>query len=194
MVFQERTYSVLIVTASDSFTNSVMPLLPVTDYWPVTTARSVGEARRRIAETDFDIVLINAPLPDDFGMRLAIDICTNSGAGVLLMVKNDLFNDIYAKVVSYGVITLSKPTNLQMVAQNLRILCATRERMRQMQARQATVEEKIEEIHLVNRAKWLLIECLSMTEPEAHRYIEKQSMDERISKREVAENIIKTYK
>ena len=194
MVFQERTYSVLIVTASDSFTNSVMPLLPVTDYWPVTTARSVGEARRRIAETDFDIVLINAPLPDDFGMRLAIDICTNSGAGVLLMVKNDLFNDIYAKVTSYGVITLSKPTNLQMVAQNLRILCATRERLRQMEAKQATVEEKIEEMRLINRAKWLLIECLGMTEPEAHRYIEKQSMDERISKREVAESIIKTYK
>ena len=194
MVFQERTYSVLIVTASDSFTNSVMPLLPVTDYWPVTTARSVGEARRRIAETDFDIVLINGPLPDDFGMRLAIDICTNSGAGVLLMVKNDLFNDIYAKVTSYGVITLSKPTNLQMVAQNLRILCATRERLRQMEAKQATVEEKIEEMRLINRAKWLLIECLGMTEPEAHRYIEKQSMDERISKREVAESIIKTYK
>ena len=194
MVFQERTYSVLLVTASDNFVNSIMPLLPVTDYWPVTTVRSVSEARRKSVETDFDIVLINAPLPDDFGMRLAIDICTNSGAGVLLMVKSDLFNDIYAKVVSYGVITLSKPTNLQMVAQNLRILCATRERMRQMQARQATVEEKIEEIRLVNRAKWLLIECLSMTEPEAHRYIEKQSMDERISKREVAEDIIKTYK
>ena len=194
MVFQERTYSVLIVTASDTFANSVMPLLPMTDYWPVTTVHSVSEARRRVVDTEFDIVLINAPLPDDFGMRLAIDICTNSGAGVLLLVKNDLFNDIYAKVVGYGVITLSKPTNLQMVAQNLRILCATRERMRQMEAKQATVEEKIEEMRLVNRAKWLLIECLGMTEPEAHRYIEKQSMDERISKREVAENIIKTYK
>ena len=194
MVFQERTYSVLIVTASDTFANSVMPLLPMTDYWPVTIVHSISEARRRVVDTEFDIVLINAPLPDDFGMRLAIDICTNSGAGVLLLVKNDLFNDIYAKVVGYGVITLSKPTNSQMVTQNLRILCATRERMRQMQARQATVEEKIEEIRLVNRAKWLLIECLSMTEPEAHRYIEKQSMDERISKREVAENIIKTYK
>ena len=194
MVFQERTYSVLIVSSSDSFTNSIMPLLPMTDYWPVTTVRSVGEARRRNVDSEFDIVLINAPLPDDFGMRLAIDICSNSGAGVLLLVKNDLFNDIYSKVVGYGVMTLSKPTNLQMVAQNLRILCATRERMRQMEAKQATVEEKIEEIRLVNRAKWLLIECLSMTEPEAHRYIEKQSMDESISKREVAESIIKTYK
>ena len=112
---------------------------------------------------------------------------------VLLLVKSEQYNDVYAKVVGYGVITLSKPTNRQMVAQNLRILCATRERMRQMQAKQATVEEKIKEIRLVNRAKWLLIECLSMTEPEAHRYIEKQAMDLRISKREAAENIIRTY-
>lgn len=44
MVFQERTYSVLIVTASDSFTAKIMPLLPVTDYWPVTTVHSIGEA------------------------------------------------------------------------------------------------------------------------------------------------------
>ena len=193
MVFQERTYSVLIVTASDSFTEKIMPLLPVTDYWPVTTAHSNSEARRRIAEAAFDIVLINAPLPDDFGMRLAIDICTGSGAGVLLMVRSDQFDDIYARVVGYGVLTLSRPTSVQMVAQNLRILCATRERMRRMEEKQTAVEEKIEEIRLVNRAKWLLIECLGMTEPEAHRYIEKQSMDRRVSKREVAQAVIKTY-
>lgn len=194
MVFQERTYSVLIVTASERFTDSIMPLLPMTDYWPVQTASSVAEARRWLADTEFDIVLINTPLPDDFGMHLAIDICTGSGAGVLLLVKNDHYNEIYSKVVRYGVITLSKPTNRQMVAQNLRILCATRERIRQMQAKQATVEEKIKEIRLVNRAKWLLIECLNMTDAEAHRYIEKQAMDLRISRREAAENIIKTYK
>lgn len=194
MVFQERTYSVLIVTASERFTDSIMPLLPMTDYWPVQTASSVAEARRWLADTEFDIVLINTPLPDDFGMHLAIDICTGSGAGVLLLVKNDHYNEIYSKVVRYGVITLSKPTNRQIVAQNLRILCATRERIRQMQAKQATVEEKIKEIRLVNRAKWLLIECLNMTEAEAHRYIEKQAMDLRISRREAAENIIKTYK
>ena len=193
MVFQERTYSVLIVTASDNFTEKIMPLLPVTDYWPVTTAHSNSEARRRIVETAFDIVLINAPLPDDFGMRLAIDICTGSGAGVLLMVRNDQFDDIYARVVGYGVLTLSRPTSMQMVAQNLRILCATRERMRRMEEKQTAVEEKIDEIRLVNRAKWLLIECLGMTEPEAHRYIEKQSMDRRVSKREVAQAVIKTY-
>ena len=193
MVFQERTYSVLVVSASEKFTATIMTLLPVTDYWPVTIAKSVAEAKRRLVEQSYDIVLVNAPLPDDFGMRLAIDVCNGSDAGVLLLVKSDLYNDVYSKVVEFGVMTLSKPTSLQMVSQTLRVLCATRERLRKMEEKQASVEEKIEEIRLINRAKWLLIECLSMTEADAHRYIEKQSMDLRVSKREVAESIIKTY-
>ena len=55
------------------------------------------------------------------------------------------------------------------------------------------MEEKIAEIRLVNHAKWLLIECLSMTEADAQHYIEKQSMDQRISKRQAAEAVIRTY-
>lgn len=194
MVFQDKTYSVLLVSASEKFNSSTKELLPVTDYWPVVIVKNIAEAKRRLLEQSFDIVLINAPLPDDFGMRLAIDVCGSSDAGVLLLVKNELYNDIYAKVVEFGVMTISKPTSVLIVSQTLRILCATRERMRQASQRQATVEEKMEEIRLVNHAKWLLIQCLNMTEGDAHRYIEKQSMDLRISKRQVAENIIKTYK
>ena len=55
------------------------------------------------------------------------------------------------------------------------------------------IEEKMEEIRVVNRAKWILIRELKLDEPEAHRYIEKQAMDRCISKRIVAEEIIKTY-
>ena len=194
MVFQEKTYSVLLVSAQEKFNTAISELLPMTDYWPCDTVSSVSAAKRRLAEQNYDIVIINAPLPDDFGMRLAIDICTESGAGVLLLVKSEMFESICAKTEPYGVVPLPRPTNRQMVSQALHVLRATRERMRRMEAKQATVEEKIEEIRLVNRAKWLLIECLSMTEGEAHRYIEKQSMDMRISRREVAENVIKTYK
>lgn len=194
MVFQERTYGVLVVSAASSFFTVMEPLLPSTDYWPVVHVKSVAEAQRRLLEGTFDIVIINAPLPDDFGLRLAISTCTDSNSGVLLLVKNDLYNEIYTKAMPYGVLTLSKPTNSQMIVQSLRVLCATRERLRQMEQKQMSVEKKIEEIRLVNRAKWLLIECLGMKESDAHRYIEKQAMDLRISKSEMAENIIRTYK
>ena len=44
-----------------------------------------------------------------------------------------------------------------------------------------------------NRAKWLLIEELKMTEQEAHRYIEKQAMDRCVTRRAVAEQILSIY-
>ena len=193
MVFQERTYGVLVVSASEKFVSTTMTLLPMTDYYPVDTARSVGQARRALLERSYDIVIVNAPLPDDFGMQLAIDVCNDSAAGALLLVKSELYDDVYARVMEFGVLTLSKPTSQSVMTQSLRTLCAMRERMRRAEEKQASVEEKIEEIRLVNHAKWLLIQCLSMTEAEAHRYIEKQAMDTRQSKRTVAENIIRTY-
>ncbi len=193
MVFQERTYAVLIVSAGEKFSEATRALLPPSDYWPVVTARSAGETRRALLETAFDLVLIQTPLRDEFGTRLAVDICQSTGAGVLLFVKKELYDDVYAKVMADGVMVLPVPTSTQIVAQTLRILCAARERLRRMEEKQATVEEKIEEIRLVNRAKWLLIEQLQMTEEDAHRYIETQAMDLRMPRRAVAEHIINTY-
>ena len=193
MVFQERTYSVLLVSAGEKFSKTLTELLPPTHFWPVNLARSTDEARRALLSTQYDMVLINAPLPDDFGVQLAIDVCSRSDAGALLLVRNELFEEIYAKVTEFGVLTLAKPTSTQMITQSLRVLCAVRERMRRMEAKQATVEDKIQEIRLVNKAKWALIQCLGMTEEEAHRHIEKRAMDERLTRREVASRILSTY-
>ena len=52
---------------------------------------------------------------------------------------------------------------------------------------------KIEDIRIVDRAKLILISFMSMSEKEAHRYIEKQAMDLRVTRRAVAEGILKTY-
>ena len=193
MVFQEKTYCVLVVSSTESFGTSMAPLLPPTDYYPVVYARSSAEAQRLLAENSYDIVIINTPLSDDFGLRLASYVSSNTTSGVLLLVKSDRYTETSAKMLSYGVMTLPKPTSSQMLTQTLGVLCATRERLRQMEEKQLSVEQKMEEIRLVNRAKWLLIETLGMSEAESHRYIEKQAMDLRISKAQVARNIIHTY-
>lgn len=193
MVFQEKTYCVLVVSSTESFGTSMAPLLPPTDYYPVVYARSSAEAQRLLAENSYDIVIINTPLSDDFGLRLASYVSSNTTAGVLLLVKSDRYTETSAKMLSYGVMSLPKPTSSQMLTQTLGVLCATRERLRRMEEKQLSVEQKMEEIRLVNRAKWLLIETLGMSEAESHRYIEKQAMDLRISKAQVARNIIHTY-
>ena len=55
------------------------------------------------------------------------------------------------------------------------------------------LQDKLEEIRLIDRAKCVLIQYLNMTEQQAHRYIEKQSMDLRQSRVVTAESILKTY-
>ena len=189
----ERRYSVLAVSASLKCVETLRTLLPEGRYGPVTVLHDAAAARRALAENSYDLVLINTPLPDEFGTRLALDACESSSAGVLLLVKAEHCPDIEAQVSAHGVLTLAKPTSAQLFAQTLRLLCITRERLRGMEKKAVTLQEKMEEIRLVNRAKWLLIEELKMTEQEAHRYIEKRAMDRCVTRRAVAEQILSTY-
>ena len=138
--------------------------------------------------------IINTPLPDEFGTRLALDICESTQSGVLLLVRAEQYPDVSARVGASGVMTLQKPTNPAIFSSTLRLLCATRERLRRMEQKTATLEEKMEEIRLVNRAKWILIDQLKMTENEAHKFIERQAMDRCVTRRTIAENILATYK
>ena len=111
----------------------------------------------------------------------------------LLLAKSDVYDEMEAKLTCQGVFTLAKPTSALLLNQSLKWLVSARERLRRMEEKATSVEEKMEEIRLVNRAKWLLIEQLKMTEAEAHRHIEKQAMDRCTTRREIALGIIKTY-
>ncbi len=193
MVFQTRTYAVLLVSAAEKFNNRIRELLPVTDCWPVETAHSVGEARRCLLAREYDLVLINAPLPDEFGSELAADVSARSSAGVLLFVKSDSFDEVAARMTESGVLTLAKPAPMNLVEQALRMLRAMRERLRRLEEGQLTVEERIKGIRMVSRAKWLLIGKRGLGEEEAHRYIEKTAMDRGVSARKIAEEIIASY-
>ena len=193
MSLKERIYSVLVVSAAETFSTSLRALLPESTYAPVHVVTSITAAKRAFAEKAFDFIIINAPLSDDEGTRFAIDACSSKKTVVLLLVKNDVHAGIYDKVAEYGVFTLPKPTSKPILVHALSWMISARERLRQFESKSLSLEEKMEEIRLVNRAKWLLISELKMDEPGAHRYIEKQAMDACVSKKEIAENIIKTY-
>lgn len=186
-----RSYSVLSVAAVEKFHTSLRELLPSGRYDPIHSAFDAAEARRRILESRYDIIVISAPLRDEFGTHLAQHFAENSGAGILLLVKPEYYSDVSAQVTPLGVLTLAKPTSPQLMLQCMELLCGTRERLRRMKQKSASIEDKMAEIRLVNRAKWVLIEKQGMSEQDAHRYIEKQAMDRCVSKRVIAEEILR---
>ena len=193
MSLKERVYSVLVISAKENFNASLQSLLPESKYAPVQMVSSVSLAKRVLLERSFDFVFINTPLPDDFGTRFAIEISGNKGTVILLLVRNEVYEEVCDKVTEYGILTLPKPASKQMVAHTLNFMAGIRERLRKLEKKSLSMEEKMKEIRLVNRAKWVLIDELKMSEADAHHYIEKQAMDRCVSRREIAEEIISTY-
>lgn len=193
MVFNDRTYSVLIVSSSEKFAATLSGLLPGAFYYPIKTVSNIASAKRMTLEKKFDIVLINSPLPDDFGSSFAIDISATKNTVCMVFVKSELEQEMSGKLNERGVYTIIKPNSPQNIMQAMNYLATTRERLRVLESKSLSLEEKMEEIKLVNRAKWLLIEHLKMTENDAHHYLEKQAMNRGCSRRDVAEVIINTY-
>ncbi len=183
----------LIISGSEQALSLLSDLMKSYNGSQIVSASSGNEARRLINRTDFDMVIISTPLPDEFGNELAATIAEKTSAGVMLICKSDIAEEISEKVEVYGVCVLAKPLNKTLFFHSVKLLQATRARMLSVMKEYSKLQTKIEESRLINRAKCILIQYLKLTEPQAHRYIEKQAMDQRISKLEVAKNILKTY-
>ena len=181
----------LLVSGSEKANQSLAQFVRSTDRAErIPTAQSGGEARRLLLEQEIGILIVNAPLPDEFGHELALHAVHTTAAGALLLVKEDTAEAAAEKVEPDGVLVLPKPLNRSMLFQSLRLLRAARNRMASLQIENRKLHRKIEEIRTVDRAKCVLIECCGMTEPDAHAYIEKTAMDQRITKLQAANQIL----
>ncbi len=193
MSLRERIYSVLVVSASQKFNQALPDFFPVSTFSPVNIVSDISSAKRAVTERDFDFLIINSPLPDDTGVRFAIDSVTSGNTVVLFLAREEQYSETYDRLAEHGVFLMQKPVTRPIFQAVSGWLISARERIRKTEVKTLSIEEKMNEIRLVNRAKWLLISEVKMTEPDAHRFIEKQAMDRCIPKKRVAEEIIKTY-
>lgn len=192
MAVAKKKYRVLVCGTGDKIFDYIESVLPPQEYEQILRAGSAGEARRKLLETSVDVVIINSPLADEFGTDFALDLADGT-CGVLMLVKSDVYADICYQVEDSGVAVLSKPMNSQNFLLAVKLVTAMSARLSRMEKKNQSLQEKMADIRMVNRAKWLLIDHMHMTEPDAHYYIEKQAMDSRLPRREVAENIIRSY-
>ena len=157
-------HSVLIVSGTQKGAAYITELLSPREFAPMTTALSGGDARRLLLRRSYDLI-----------------------------AKAELFDQVNDKMEPFGILTVQKPLSRPLFYQALHLLIATQNRWQHFDRENQKLRTKMEEVRIVARAKCILVEYLRMSEQQAHRYIEKQAMDMRTSKKDVAENILKTY-
>ena len=139
---------------------------------------------------DFEVVIINTPLPDEFGHELSTYAVEKSNAGVILLAKAGTADQISDKLQQHGVLVLAKPFTGVQFRQAVQMAAACCRRLDYLQQENDKLRDKIAQIRLVDRAKCYLIEHKGMSEAEAHRMIEKTAMDTRRDRAEVAAEIL----
>ena len=156
-------------------------------------AFSAPEARNALKTGDFSILMIVLPLPGD-GAQLALDAARHTDCAVVLIGREEMREETgVQKARESGALFLVRPLRRETLSFVLECALAIHRRVAFLQEKNALLKRQMREIGAVERAKYLLMQTLGLTEAQAHRLIEKQAMDERQTRAEVAMRILKTY-
>jgi len=183
----------LIVCDNEKGTAFYKSFLKENGYIDIMSVESFPAAKRVIMDYDFDLCFVNLPLGNSNSVEHVIDLAEKNLCQILLFIKADYYDEITDKVVEYGVMTISKPINKQLLWQTLRQAFATQRRIDMARSQSAKLEKKLDELKTISRAKLLLIVNEGLSEEDAHKFIEKRAMDLRISRYQMAMDIIKKF-
>ncbi|SFN51475.1 response regulator receiver and ANTAR domain protein [Pseudobutyrivibrio sp. UC1225] len=181
----------LIVCDNEKGTSFYKSFLKENGYIDMVAVTSGPMAKRAILDYDFDICIINGPIGGASGEELSIDIAEKNICQVILFVKAERLEEISAQVEDYGVITVGKPINKQLFWQALKLAKVAQRRITMAHKESEKLEKKLEDMKIISRAKILLMVENNISEEEAHKLIERQAMDRRMTRVEVAREIVK---
>ena len=114
----------LIVSAGANSNEYIAARLSEMGYSRPVIIPSGAEARRRMSESDFELIVVNAPLPDEFGHELCITAVEQTDAGVVFLVKAAQSEQLLAPLNEQGVLLLSKPFTTPLFLQAMHMAAA----------------------------------------------------------------------
>lgn len=115
--------------------------------------------------------------------RLAAKLASCTSAAVILLADQESCQTRGSELRAAGVILVEKPLSRQLFVQSVQDAQALFGRIRRM-------GDQLNETRLIARAKLVLVEKQHMTEQQAHKHIEKEAMNRRITRIELANEII----
>ncbi|KQN99584.1 MULTISPECIES: ANTAR domain-containing response regulator [Arthrobacter] len=137
-----------------------------------------------------DLVLMDVKMPVMDGITAAEQIVKARIAPVVLLTAFSQKELIERARDAGAMAYVVKPFTPADLIPAIEIAMSRHEEIKALEAEVSDLQEQFATRKLVERAKSLLTTKMGLTEPEAFRWIQKTSMDRRLSMREVAETII----
>lgn len=179
--------NILVVTSVESTRKVIQEILPRTIYPWIQFVSSGMEAKKQLRQRRYDLCILQPPLKDEFGVRTAREIEVAFSIGVLLLVKNDIYDQICFQVKEQGIFVMALPVSRQMLLQTIANGMAAQIKIQALTKQLQKEKKRLQDEKIIYRAKLILIENYHWDEKKAHHYIEKLAMDTSQKKVDIAQ-------
>ena len=174
---------VILVSSSKTASEALLDFLRGSFKCTPKVVESAYQAKT-LLDSDImtELVMINSPLMDESGVEFAEYVTGNTPANCILFVKSEAVEKLGERAEKAGIIIVGKPFSKTVLYQIVRTVDIAVNRSAELYLRNARLEEKLNEIQNIDKAKFMLMEYKGMTESEAHAYIEQYAMNKRKKK------------
>lgn len=183
--------NILIISSNSAAADSLTGFIRDSFNCNVSTADSAQQARGIISgNRSWELIVINTPLRDENGLGLAEYAAEVTAASCIMLVRAEAYEKLSPSADRSDVILVSKPFSKQLLYQVIKAVDTSMRRSYALYEETVRLERKIDEIKLVDKAKFKLMQYRGMTEEEAHSYVEQYAMKNRKKKTVAASEII----
>ena len=162
----------------------------------VLQAATLEQIRRGVsgagAQAPADLLIAVMPLSDGTGVEGIIDVAQrHPQLMTILLVRQEAYEQVSYQCRNQQVFVIAMPFKRQVLAEAASFMLRLRTVMDDKDKELARLRKNLSEIRVITSAKLYLIQTRGMTEEEAHYYLEKEAMDRSLTKKEVAEEILR---
>ena len=180
-----------VVVAEDEGLIRMDVVATLTDagYLVVGEAADGEEAVRLATELDPDIVVMDIKMPKMDGISAAEKIAELKIPVVLLTAFSQA--DLVTRAAEAGAMAyVTKPFKPTDLLPAIQIALSRHEELTSLENEISDLNDRLETRKLMDRAKGLLQSKMQLSEPDAFRWIQKASMDRRVTMAQVAKAVI----
>ncbi|HYE83789.1 MAG TPA: ANTAR domain-containing protein [Clostridia bacterium] len=185
---------IIIAAGNAEAGNKIRQVLIDNGYTVTGICSSGNEAIRKVRTLKPALLLANFELPDMTGFEVAKIIAGNDLCSVILLADDTQKGYVESRARDLDIVCLNRPVNRALLLNSVELTIRSRMRIEKLEKELNDMKNNLETRKEVDKAKGLLMEKSGLSEQEAYRRLQKQSMDTGISMKEVAKIIIDTMK
>jgi len=186
-------YRVLVAEDEALIRLDLVEMLSEAGYQVVGQAADGEQALALAFELKPDLVILDVKMPVMDGITAAEQIVAARLAPVLMLTAFSQTELIERAKDAGAMAYLVKPFSLPDLIPAIEIAVSRHQQILSLESEVLDLGERLETRKLIDRAKALLMGRMSLSEADAFRWIQKASMDRRVSMKEVAQALLSQY-